>query len=610
MNKTVSINLGGIFFHIDEDAYQKLNRYFDAIKRSLSPDGKDEIMSDIEARIAELLSEKIKSDKQVVGQREIDEVISIMGKPEDYRIDEESAAGSGSTSGNTDYSFGNGPETGSAGFEYYRTKKFYRDTDNAMVSGVCAGLGHYTRLEPLWIRIIFILLLIGSFGTAAIVYLLLWVLIPPAITTTEKLEMRGEPINISNIEKKVREEFAQVSDRLKNVDYDKISGNVKTSFERAGHGVGSIFKSIFKVIGKIIGALITVWAGLVLGSTFVIFIILLFATSATAPGWYPYIELFNSGLAPIWLTGTCMFFAIAIPFLGLFLLGLRILFPNIKSIGSPVGFTLLVLWIASICGCTYFGLQQSAQFSNDGKVVVKSGLNISNEEPLNIKFTYDNYYAKSVTDTRTFQPVQDSVGHDLIFSNEVKLYIMKAEGDKPYVQVERKARGISMNEARQIAKTIDYGFKIEGNNLILNNYLLTPAESKWHQQSVEVYVYLPEGYSFMADSSVKHFDDSDNDFFDLWYDNDQHLYHMGNQKVECFDCVTDEQGNPVEISVEDDIALPVPPEPVAPVTEPGDAQRSVNNTQKSINEREREIELKEREIALKERERQLLNKSN
>ena len=83
MNKTVSINLGGFFFHIDENAYQKLNRYFDAIKRSLSPDGKEEIMNDIESRIAELLSEKLKNDKQVVGVREIEEVSAIMGQPDD-----------------------------------------------------------------------------------------------------------------------------------------------------------------------------------------------------------------------------------------------------------------------------------------------------------------------------------------------------------------------------------------------------------------------------------------------------------------------------------------------------------------------------------------------
>ncbi|MFA9195353.1 hypothetical protein AAGV33_13140 [Flavobacterium sp. FBOR7N2.3] len=90
MNKTVNINLGGMFFHIDEDAYQKLSRYFDAIKRSLTnSSGQDEIIKDIEMRIAELLNEKQKSEKHVVGLKDVDEVISIMGQPEDYIIEDE-----------------------------------------------------------------------------------------------------------------------------------------------------------------------------------------------------------------------------------------------------------------------------------------------------------------------------------------------------------------------------------------------------------------------------------------------------------------------------------------------------------------------------------------
>ena len=205
MNKTVSINLGGFFFHIDEDAYQKLNRYFDAIRRSLSPDGKDEIMSDIEGRIAELLAEKLKNDKQVAGIREIDEVIAVMGQPEDYRIDEDTTAGPKSTYSSADYS-------------YTRTRKFYRDGEKAIISGVCAGLAHYFRIDPLWLRIIFVISLFISFGTSIFIYILLWILIPKAITTTEKLEMTGEPINISNIERKVREEIDMVTNRLKDVD--------------------------------------------------------------------------------------------------------------------------------------------------------------------------------------------------------------------------------------------------------------------------------------------------------------------------------------------------------------------------------------------------------
>src|SRR5210317_355152 len=91
MNKTININLGGIFFHIDELAYKKLRLYLDAIKRSLSddPQGRDEILNDIELRIGELLSERIKDARQVVNENDIDEITKIMGKPEDYMVDEE-----------------------------------------------------------------------------------------------------------------------------------------------------------------------------------------------------------------------------------------------------------------------------------------------------------------------------------------------------------------------------------------------------------------------------------------------------------------------------------------------------------------------------------------
>ena len=112
MNKTISINLGGYFFHIDEDAYQKLTRYFDAVKRSLSYEGRDEIVKDIESRIAELFQERLQNEKQVVGIKEIDEVISIMGQPEDYKIDEDS-----SSNFNADYS----------SRSYSNTRKLYRD---------------------------------------------------------------------------------------------------------------------------------------------------------------------------------------------------------------------------------------------------------------------------------------------------------------------------------------------------------------------------------------------------------------------------------------------------------------------------------------------------
>lgn len=186
MNKTVNINLAGVFFHIDEDAYLKLQRYLEAIKRSFTDSqGQSEIISDIEARIAELFSERVQNEKQVVRIKEVDEVITIMGQPEDYLVDDEI--------------FEDEPQP-----TYQRssrpTKKLYRDTENSYIGGVSAGLGHYFGIDALWIRLIWILLIIGA-GTGVLLYILLWVLVPEAKTTSEKLTMTGEPVNISNIEK-------------------------------------------------------------------------------------------------------------------------------------------------------------------------------------------------------------------------------------------------------------------------------------------------------------------------------------------------------------------------------------------------------------------------
>ena len=152
MNKTVNINLGGMFFHIDEDAYQKLTRYFDAIKRSLSKSsGQEEIIKDIEMRVSELLTEKQKTEKHVVTIREVDEVITVMGQPEDYIIEEDGPSNNTSTN---DFS---APRA---------TKKLYRDKENGLVGGVATGLGHYFGIDAVWLKIMFLVFVFAGFGTS------------------------------------------------------------------------------------------------------------------------------------------------------------------------------------------------------------------------------------------------------------------------------------------------------------------------------------------------------------------------------------------------------------------------------------------------------------
>ena len=202
MNKTININLGGFFFHIDEVAYQKLQRYLESISKSLSddPQGKNEIIADIEARISELLSEKITDARQVVNEGDIDDIIVIMGQPEDYADAEESYSES-------TYSFKRNNTSG---------KKLFRDGDDKFLGGVASGLAYYLDLDTIWVRLgLLALFIFGGFGI--LLYIILWILLPEAKTTAEKLQMEGEPVNIDNIEKKIREEFTNVSENVKDL---------------------------------------------------------------------------------------------------------------------------------------------------------------------------------------------------------------------------------------------------------------------------------------------------------------------------------------------------------------------------------------------------------
>src|SRR5690606_31144032 len=156
MNKTININLANTFFHIDEDAYLKLQRYLEAVKRSFTKSkGEDEIISDIEARIAELFSERLQHERQVITSKEVEEIISIMGQPEDYLVDEEL--------------FEDEPQRKSS-YSTKPHKQLFRDIDRKYVGGVCAGLSHYLGLDVLWVRLLFILISILSFGTGIIIY--------------------------------------------------------------------------------------------------------------------------------------------------------------------------------------------------------------------------------------------------------------------------------------------------------------------------------------------------------------------------------------------------------------------------------------------------------
>ena len=518
MNKTVNINLGGMFFHIDEDAYQKLSRYFDAIKRSLSnSSGKDEVIKDIEMRIAELLNEKLKTDKQVVILNDIDAIIAVMGQPEDYIIEDEPQ------------SFENRTYTAT------KSKKLYRDSEKGMIGGVASGLSYYFGIDTVWIRIILVLFIFAGFGTGIIAYIILWIVTPEAKTTSEKLEMTGEAVNISNIEKKVRQEFENVSEKIKNADYDKYGNQIKTGANRVGNSLGNFIIGFFKIIAKFLGLFLII-AGLSTLAFLLIGVFTLGTNTFIELPWQGFVETGNFTDYPIWVFGLLMFFAVGIPFFFLTLLGFKLLAPNTKSIGSIAKYTLLALWIIAISLVIALGIKQASAFAMDGRVVKKETLNLAIKDTLLVKFKHNDFFARDIHDRSEFKITTDSTNNDVIYSNEVRFRIKKSNENYSYIQIEKEAKGKSFSEARKNANQINYRYKVIGNQLIFDNYLLTELRNKYRNQRVEIILFLTEGTVFKMDSSVNDYDRSDNDFFDLDHDINEAVYKVNAFEVSCLNC--------------------------------------------------------------------------
>jgi phage shock protein PspC (stress-responsive transcriptional regulator) len=525
MNKTISINLGGFFFHIDEDAYQKLSRYFDAVKRSLAPDGRDEIMKDIESRIAELFQERIQNEKQVIGLVEIDAVIGIMGQPEDYKIDEEAPLNSNFSTSNKTYN---------------RAKRLYRDKDNSLLGGVAAGFGHYLNIDPLWVRILFIIATFISFGTAIIIYLILWILIPEAITTSQKLEMKGEPINISNIERKVKEGIDEIADKIGNIDHQKIADNAKNGAGKVGSSIADIFGTIFKIFAKFIGAIIVITASFALLGFIISGIVMMF--SSTMPDNYilNHIETPIGLETPLWVQGILFILVFGIPFFFLLLLGLKLLVNNLKSIGNVATYTLIATWVIASGIAISLGINEATQMAFEGKVIQKEEIILMPTDTLYIKFKNNDFYSKNTHNGTDFRLTQDENNKDIIYSNNISIEIMETDEAIPYIQIEKLANGKSASEAKKRAEKIKYGYKIEGNTLILDNYLISAVENKFRGQEVELYLYLPKGTLFKTDKNFKHFDYTNNDFFDLNYDFSNGIYKVEAENIICLNCPSSE----------------------------------------------------------------------
>ncbi|WP_418572559.1 PspC domain-containing protein [Phocaeicola sp.] len=227
MKKTLTVNLVGTVYHIDEDAYILLDNYLNNLRYHFrKEEGADEIVRDMEARIAELFDEALRGGLQVITIKEVEEVIARMGKPEELNDGEEENA---SASGEKAYG---SESTGTS-------RRLFRNPDDRVLGGVVSGLAAYFGWDVTWTRIVFILAGFLIHGLI-LAYLLAWIIIPLARTATEKLQMRGEPINVENIGRTVTDGFEKVNDYVH-------SEKPRSALQKLGNGVVAVFGFLLKL---------------------------------------------------------------------------------------------------------------------------------------------------------------------------------------------------------------------------------------------------------------------------------------------------------------------------------------------------------------------------
>jgi phage shock protein PspC (stress-responsive transcriptional regulator) len=523
MNRTITITISGIIFHIEEYAYEILREYLDNLKHHFSKtEGGDEIINDIESRIAEIFQSKISDKKQVIILEEVNEVIEILGKPENFdNAGDEKNAGSD-----------NWNKSG----EHFKSKRLFRDVDNKVLGGVCSGLGHYFSLDPVWFRLAFVLALI-FFGSGVLVYLVLWIVMPKAMTTAEKLQMRGEKLNISDIEKNIKEEIEELKQRFHNFKKDakytskeefgkfkKNMHNIKNDakdyynkdysnsfFQNIIHAFVTIIKYIVKAFIIFLGIII-----LAISTALIIALIIslsgsshhiIFSNEAFSYFSIPAIAefIFNTNQqAAFAIIGICLL--IGIPLLMMIYTGVKLVFGINRKI-KVISYSSLILWLSGLFICGYLAFEISQQFTERSNIRI----NISLKQPADSTL-YLLLSEKSINDYDFESPDHKIIFNNCFFTSDdemgyrcgaPKMKIVKSSSDLFELQIIKSAYGSSTKNAGLISEKIIYNLKQKDSLLFFDNFFTIEKGGKWRNQDVKIILKVPSGKMIKINDDIK-----------------------------------------------------------------------------------------------------------
>lgn len=619
MKKNISINISGIIFHIEEDGYETLKNYLESINKYFSSyEDSEEIVADIEGRIAEIFLEKLKDGNQVVSAEDVNSLIKTMGNISDFEAIEEQddfessdtkepnqkakaqeknkkTTGSehkkksnrlyrdlqrrvlgGVAAGIANYynfdplwlrigilfiTFGlvfAGPIASLVFIAYFvlwavtpgndsleedkKIKKLYRDPEDRVVGGVSSGLANYFNIDTIIIRIIFIVLFFG-FGTGLIAYIILWIITPSADSLTDKMQMKGEAVTLSNIDSNIK--------RSKEPDFGpKGEGTFTKVLLFPFRLIGKIFVGLGRAFAPLmlfIVAVIRILTGIIISTTALSVIITLIAVAGVLFGLYNGDWIFwDSGLAyfPIEIfqatvPGIGIFFllvALFIPFLYLLIAGITIIAKK-KVMSTAIGWSILGIWFIAILG-TFATLPNIARdFRDEGIHRTSENFNIE-ADTITLKINEISYGGFTSQHFRWRNRDDDNYYYyndNHYTSDFTDLDIRMSTDDQFKVEKRFRARGRDIDDAERNAQQIDYQYNIEDGKIIFDSELRLPSDAQFRVQELNITFYIPEGKPFKIERGMRNLMDYFNYGYS-WWDVYRNTWAYQNGDLVCLTC--------------------------------------------------------------------------
>ena len=483
MKKTFTINISGSIFHIEEDAFEKLQDYLQRLSQYFgSQTGGQEILQDIESRIAELLQEKITENQEAVTLEWVEEVTERMGKPEDFMDPEQSESAGDAT-----------PESKG---EKIR-KRLYRDPENRVLGGVCSGMGTYFNIDPVFIRILFVLLVFLGAGISIIIYLVFWIVVPVARTTAQRLEMKGEEPTISNIQKTIQEEVKDVKDNFSKINQSESFKKGKEAASKAGQASVQVLKSLGRVLGIFLGGLL-IFIGFIGLVTFLVTLAVGGSVFHGNTGMFqPDVDLPNllGFFVSPGLVGVSILLIVllaGIPLLATLFVGTKLVF-RYKTNNKLIGLGAFGIWLLALIATIAITAGQFNNFMLENTASTGKPIGCQSCKTLYLQSGTlpANMDIEKNIDMDDF--LVATVNGKQVLAGRPHLKLEATDGSDFSVIIKRKARGKNNEAIQNSLNHIQYEVNSKDSTLVLDQFFTLDNQARWRNQEVLVTVKVPKG---------------------------------------------------------------------------------------------------------------------